>query len=104
MCQMEMPMGKHMEMGAMGMKHMGMMHNMCGSEGGFPLIGDKMPRMEVKTTHGMMTLPDAFAGKWFVFFSHPADFTPVCTTESILEKPPTPLGLCSSSTQRRPSD
>jgi len=80
MCQMEMPMGKHMEM---GMKHMGMMHQMCGSEGGFPLIGDKMPRMEVKTTHGMMTLPDAFAGKWFVFFSHPADFTPVCTTEFV---------------------
>ncbi|MGD9517910.1 MAG: peroxiredoxin [Armatimonadota bacterium] len=48
---------------------------------GMPLIGDKFPQMEVTTTHGMMTLPDAFAGKWFVLFSHPADFTPVCTTE-----------------------
>jgi hypothetical protein len=53
MCQMETPMGKHM----------GMMNQMCGREGGFPLIGDKMPRMEVKTTHGMMTLPDAYLRK-----------------------------------------
>lgn len=48
---------------------------------GFPLIGDKLPQMEVKTTHGMIKLPDDFSGKWFIFFSHPADFTPVCTTE-----------------------
>jgi peroxiredoxin (alkyl hydroperoxide reductase subunit C) len=46
----------------------------------FPLIGDKLPQMEVKTTHGMIKLPDDFSGKWFVLFSHPADFTPVCTT------------------------
>jgi len=45
------------------------------------VIGEKFPEVEVKTTHGMMKLPDAFAGKWFVLFSHPADFTPVCTTE-----------------------
>jgi len=50
---------------------------------GFPLIGDKLPKMEVKTTHGMMKLPDDFAGKWFVLFSHPGDFTPVCTTEFV---------------------
>ncbi|VVB72677.1 Peroxiredoxin [uncultured archaeon] len=80
MCQMDMPMGKHMGMGEMKMGHMGMMHH-GGS--GFPLIGDKMPQMEVKTTHGMMKLPDSFAGKWFVLFSHPADFTPVCTTEFV---------------------
>jgi len=46
-----------------------------------PLIGDKFPEMEVQTTHGMLKLPEAFAGKWFILFSHPADFTPVCTTE-----------------------
>jgi len=46
-----------------------------------PLIGDKFPEIEVPTTHGKMKLPDAFAGKWFILFSHPADFTPVCTTE-----------------------
>lgn len=50
---------------------------------GMPLLGDRLPRMEVRTTHGPMTLPDDLAGKWFVLFSHPADFTPVCTTEFI---------------------
>ena len=45
------------------------------------VIGEKFPQVEVKTTEGMMKLPDHFKGKWFVLFSHPADFTPVCTTE-----------------------
>jgi len=45
------------------------------------VIGEKFPEAEVKTTHGNMKLPDAFKGKWFVLFSHPGDFTPVCTTE-----------------------
>ncbi|RLF35747.1 MAG: peroxiredoxin [Thermoplasmata archaeon] len=45
------------------------------------VIGEKFPEIEVKTTHGNMKLPHAFKGKWFVLFSHPADFTPVCTTE-----------------------
>ncbi len=48
-----------------------------------PLIGDKFPEMEVKTTHGMMNLPQDMKGKWFVLFSHPGDFTPVCTTEFV---------------------
>ncbi len=48
---------------------------------GMPLIGDKFPEMEVVTTRGTLKLPDAFEGKWFILFSHPADFTPVCTTE-----------------------
>jgi peroxiredoxin (alkyl hydroperoxide reductase subunit C) len=50
---------------------------------GIPLLGDKFPKMEVVTTHGTMTLPDDLnkGGKWFVLFSHPGDFTPVCTTE-----------------------
>ncbi len=50
---------------------------------GIPLIGDKFPQIDVQTTHGKMTLPDVFSGKWFVLFSHPADFTPVCTTEFV---------------------
>ena len=45
------------------------------------VIGQKFPEIEVNTTHGKMKLPDQFKGKWFVLFSHPADFTPVCTTE-----------------------
>ncbi len=48
-----------------------------------PLIGDKFPKLEVQTTKGKMKIPDAFRGKWFVLFSHPADFTPVCTTEFV---------------------
>ena len=48
---------------------------------GLPLIGDKFPQLEVQTTHGMKTLPDDYKGHWFILFSHPADFTPVCTTE-----------------------
>jgi len=48
-----------------------------------PLIGDKFPELEVKTTFGPMKLPDDFNGKWVVFFSHPGDFTPVCTTEFV---------------------
>ncbi len=48
-----------------------------------PLIGEKFPYVDVQTTHGSTTLPDAFQGKWFVLFSHPADFTPVCTTEFV---------------------
>ena len=50
---------------------------------GTPLLGDRFPQMEVQTTHGVVRLPDAFAGKWFLLFSHPADFTPVCTTEFV---------------------
>ncbi len=52
-------------------------------EGKMPLLGERFPEMEVQTTHGKMKLPDAFAGKWFILFSHPADFTPVCTTEFV---------------------
>jgi len=50
---------------------------------GMPLIGDKMPIFDVTTTHGMMTIPFDYKGKWFVLFSHPGDFTPVCTTEFV---------------------
>ncbi len=37
--------------------------------------------MQVETTLGAMKLPDAYKGKWFMLFSHPGDFTPMCTTE-----------------------
>jgi len=48
-----------------------------------PLIGDKFPEMEVQTTRGKIKLPNHFKNKWFILFSHPADFTPVCTTEFV---------------------
>ena len=48
---------------------------------GLLLLGAKFPKMEVVTTEGKMTLHDDKEGKWFMLFSHPGDFTPVCTTE-----------------------
>jgi len=48
-----------------------------------PLLGDKFPELSVKTTHGPMNIPGDLKGSWFVLFSHPADFTPVCTTEFV---------------------
>ena len=50
---------------------------------GMPLLGDRFPSIEVQTTHGPMKLPEDIKGKWTVLFSHPADFTPVCTTEFV---------------------
>lgn len=48
-----------------------------------PLLGDDFPKIKVQTTQGIMNIPEDFKGKWFVLFSHPADFTPVCTTEFV---------------------
>ena len=48
-----------------------------------PLLGDEFPELNVNTTHGPMSIPGDLKGSWFVLFSHPADFTPVCTTEFV---------------------
>ena len=47
-----------------------------------PKLGEKAPDFEAVTTQGTLRLSD-FKGAWLVLFSHPADFTPVCTTEFI---------------------
>lgn len=46
-----------------------------------PRIGDKAPAFKAVTTQGEINFPQDYSGKWVIFFSHPADFTPVCTSE-----------------------
>ncbi|HYN56991.1 MAG TPA: peroxiredoxin [Motilibacterales bacterium] len=46
-----------------------------------PRIGDPAPAFTAVTTQGAITFPSDYAGRWVILFSHPADFTPVCTTE-----------------------
>ena len=46
-----------------------------------PRIGDPAPHFEAVTTQGNISFPEDYKGKWIIFFSHPADFTPVCTSE-----------------------
>jgi peroxiredoxin (alkyl hydroperoxide reductase subunit C) len=53
---------------------------MCGDYGSMPVLGEPAPDFEAVTTSGPLRLSD-LKGKWVVLFSHPADFTPVCTTE-----------------------
>lgn len=46
-----------------------------------PMLGDKAPKFSATTTNGDINFPDDYFGKWKILFSHPAAFTPVCTTE-----------------------
>jgi peroxiredoxin 2/4 len=46
-----------------------------------PRIGDAAPEFEAITTQGYINFPADYKGNWVIFFSHPADFTPVCTSE-----------------------
>ncbi len=46
-----------------------------------PRIGDKAPEFKAITTQGEINFPADYKDKWVILFSHPADFTPVCTSE-----------------------
>ncbi|MGI9174572.1 MAG: peroxiredoxin [Rhodothermales bacterium] len=59
-----------------------LIHTSNGQPLQFPRLGEPAPEFAVKTTHGPITLAD-YRGRYLVLFSHPADFTPVCTTEFV---------------------
>ncbi len=46
-------------------------------------LGDKAPDFEANSTHGPLKFSEFADGHWVILFSHPADFTPVCTTEFV---------------------
>lgn len=49
-----------------------------------PMLMEKAPPFHAITTNGEVKFPEDYHGKWVVFFSHPADFTPVCSTEFLM--------------------
>ncbi len=57
----------------------------CGEKSvkSMPLIGDAAPEFTASTTNGKINFPTDFTGKWVILFSHPSDFTPVCTSEFV---------------------
>ncbi len=58
--------------------------NQLATEQRIPRINESAPDFQAKSTHGVIRLSDYTGrGKWVLLFSHPADFTPVCTTEFV---------------------
>ena len=53
----------------------------CDNAPSMPHIGEPAPSFKAMTSMGSVNFPQDYKGKWVILFSHPADFTPVCTTE-----------------------
>ena len=58
-----------------------LMGTICAQSVKIPLIGSKAPSFTAETTNGTLTFPDDYGKKWKILFSHPQDFTPVCSSE-----------------------
>lgn len=59
------------------------LQNNTSNAAGIPRIGDTAPHFTAPSTHGSITFTEYNRDHWVVFFAHPADFTPVCTTELV---------------------
>ena len=57
------------------------MASMAQESSRIPLIGDKAPSFTAQTTQGLLNFPEDQMGKWKILFSHPSDFTSVCSSE-----------------------
>ena len=57
------------------------MGTVCAQSNKIPLIGSKAPSFTEESTNGQITFPDDFGKKWKILFSHPQDFTPVCSSQ-----------------------
>jgi len=52
-----------------------------GKDPKIPLIGSDAPTFTAMSTNGTITFPDDYGNKWKILFSHPKDYTPVCSSE-----------------------